>query len=207
MDRIPVYVLAGDPISEAGVARQLGESLRCRLVSRADADAAQVAVVVADRVDDQARRLVREARERGRARVVLVAGVLGHLDLVPALETGAIGVVRRHEATPERLVTAVVHAAAGERTVPPDLLGRVVDSMARLHRHVRPTRGLAPTGLAGREIEVLRLVAEGLDTAEIARELSYSERTIKNVLHEVTTRLQLRNRPHAVAYAMRQGLI
>jgi len=54
---------------------------------------------------------------------------------------------------------------------------------------------------------VLRLVAEGWDTAQIATKLSYSERTVKNVLHDVTTRLQLRNRSHAVAYAMREGLI
>jgi DNA-binding NarL/FixJ family response regulator len=56
-------------------------------------------------------------------------------------------------------------------------------------------------------VRVLKLVAEGLDTSEIADSLSYSERTIKNVLHEVTTRLQLRNRSHAVAYALRNGLI
>ena len=43
--------------------------------------------------------------------------------------------------------------------------------------------------------------------AEIARELCYSQRTVKNILHDVTTRLQLRNRSHAVAYAVREGLI
>ncbi|MGO4426651.1 response regulator transcription factor, partial [Streptomyces sp. MCAF7] len=47
----------------------------------------------------------------------------------------------------------------------------------------------------------------GYDTADIAMKLSYSERTIKNVLHAVMTRLNLRNRSHAVAYALRQGLI
>jgi DNA-binding NarL/FixJ family response regulator len=61
--------------------------------------------------------------------------------------------------------------------------------------------------LTGREIAVLRLVADGLDTGEIAQTLSYSERTIKNVLHDITTRLHLRNRAHAVAYALREGLI
>jgi DNA-binding CsgD family transcriptional regulator len=54
---------------------------------------------------------------------------------------------------------------------------------------------------------VLRLVADGYDTAEIARKLAYSERTVKNVLHNITARLHLRNRPHAVAYALRQGFI
>ena len=51
------------------------------------------------------------------------------------------------------------------------------------------------------------LVADGLDTSEIALRMSYSERTVKNVLHDLTTRLQLRNRTHAVAYAVREGLI
>jgi DNA-binding NarL/FixJ family response regulator len=54
---------------------------------------------------------------------------------------------------------------------------------------------------------VLRLVADGHATSHIARELSYSERTVKNIIHDVTTRLQLRNRAQAVAYAVREGLI
>jgi len=56
-------------------------------------------------------------------------------------------------------------------------------------------------------MHLTRLVAEGLDTAEIAHKLCYSERTVKNALHDVTSRLQLRNRSHAVAYALKQGLI
>ena len=54
---------------------------------------------------------------------------------------------------------------------------------------------------------MLRLLAEGRDTREIADELAYSERTIKNVIRDITRRLGLRNRSHAVAYALRQGLI
>lgn len=50
-------------------------------------------------------------------------------------------------------------------------------------------------------------MSEGLDTSEIAAELSYSERTVKNVMHGLTTRLHLRNRSHAVAYALREGYI
>ncbi|MGH9118641.1 MAG: LuxR C-terminal-related transcriptional regulator [Acidimicrobiales bacterium] len=63
------------------------------------------------------------------------------------------------------------------------------------------------SGLTEREIEVLRLVAEGCDTAEIAGRPAYSERTIKNIVHDVIVRLALRNRTHAVAYAVREGLI
>jgi DNA-binding NarL/FixJ family response regulator len=50
-------------------------------------------------------------------------------------------------------------------------------------------------------------MADGLDTGEIAGELCYSERTVKNVIYEMTSRLNLRNRPHAVAYAMQAGVI
>lgn len=58
-----------------------------------------------------------------------------------------------------------------------------------------------------REAEVLRLAAEGLGNAEIARKLSYSDRTIKVALKRFTDRFNLRNRAHAVAYALRNGLI
>jgi DNA-binding NarL/FixJ family response regulator len=79
--------------------------------------------------------------------------------------------------------------------------------VGRLQRQVLAPRGLRFSGLSDREVEVLRLVAEGLDTGEIARQLAFSERTIKSVLHDVTTRLQLRNRAHAVAFAVREGFI
>ena len=68
-------------------------------------------------------------------------------------------------------------------------------------------RGIGPDGLSGREREVLKLLADGLGTNEIALALAYSERTIKNVIHDVTTRLNLRNRSHAVAYAVKAGIV
>ena len=61
--------------------------------------------------------------------------------------------------------------------------------------------------MSRREQKVLALVADGHSTAEVARQLGYSERMIKNVIHDVTTRLGLRNRCHAVAVAVREGLI
>jgi DNA-binding CsgD family transcriptional regulator len=57
------------------------------------------------------------------------------------------------------------------------------------------------------QCDVLRLVADGFDTVQIARTLSYSERTVKNIIQKVLIRLKLRNRPHAVAYALRNGLL
>lgn len=91
--------------------------------------------------------------------------------------------------------------------LPPDLLGRLLNRVARLQRQVLEPRGLHLTGITSRETDVLRLVASGLSTQEIADQLCYSQRTVKSILHDVTNRFQLRNRSHAVAYAMREGLI
>jgi DNA-binding NarL/FixJ family response regulator len=68
-------------------------------------------------------------------------------------------------------------------------------------------RGLTFSGLTEREVKVLRLLADGMDTTEVGRQLFLSERTVKNVVHDIMSRLNLRNRTHAVAYALRQGLI
>lgn len=206
-DRIATYVFATDPVSQAGIAAQLRPRPEIRIVDEGDLDNARVAVVVADDVDAETTRVIRAIQRNGCPRVVLVAGRLDDGGLFGALEAGACGLLRREESTTERLVSAVVGAAAGDGSVPPDLLGRLLDQVGRLQRQVLAPRGLTVSGLTEREIEVLRLVAEGYDTAEIARQLAYSERTIKNVIHDITARLCLRNRTHAVAYAVREGLI
>jgi DNA-binding NarL/FixJ family response regulator len=151
--------------------------------------------------------MLKSVQRKGCSRIVLVATRIDDRGLVSAVEAGITGLVRRAEATPLALVGAVRLAASGDGSVPPDLLGRLLRQVGRLQRQVLAPRGLNFTGLTEREIDVLRLVADGLDTGEIAQRLSYSERTIKNVIHDVTTRLQLRNRSQAVAYAMREGLI
>ena len=207
MERIPVYVHTDDPISQVGVATQLRPRPEVQVLPFDERERAKVAVVVTDRVTDDALRVLRTVNRAGAARAVLVAGQLDDADLLAAVEAGAAGLIRRGEATPERLISVIAAAAAGEGAVPHDLLGRLLDQVGRLQRQVLSPRGLTFSGLAEREIEVLRLVADGFDTAEIATKLAYSQRTVKNVLHDVTNRLQLRNRSHAVAYALRHGLI
>jgi DNA-binding NarL/FixJ family response regulator len=97
--------------------------------------------------------------------------------------------------------------AAGDGAIPADLVGGLLSHVGRLQRGVLAPRGFLATGLTERETRVLTLAANGDDTATIASKLAYSERTVKNLLHDLTSRLQLRNRTHAVAYAVRQGLI
>jgi DNA-binding NarL/FixJ family response regulator len=189
------------------VAAQLRARPEVRVVDGEDVETAEVAIVVADEVDEPALRAVRNLRRSGQARVVVVVTRLDDRALLGAVEAGACGLLRRSEAVPERLAAAIEAADAGDGTVPPDLLGRLLDGVGRLQRQVLAPRGLTFAGLTEREVQVLRLVADGFDTNEIASRLSYSERTIKNTIHDLTTRLNLRNRTHAVAYAVREGLI
>lgn len=206
-DRIMVDLRAQDPISQAGVASQLRTRPEVRLVDRGGTEDAQVVVMVVDIVDEVALRVLRQVQRTSTARGVLVTTQIDEQQLVSAAECGFVGVVRRAEATPERLVQVIGAVARGEGYVPADLLGSLLEQVGRLQGEVLGPRGINFNGLSAREIEVLRLVAEGYDTADIALKLAYSERTIKNVLHAVMTRLNLRNRSHAVAYALRQGLI
>lgn len=205
MERVAICVCAHDPVSHAGVASQLRPRPEVALLDAGDERAA-VAVVVADSVDEEVVQMLRSL-QRGSRRSVLVVTHIDDTGLAAAVEAGVTGLVRRADATPERLATAVCAAARGEGSVPGDLLGRLLAQIGRLQRQLLHPRGLTLNGMSAREIEILRLVAEGLDTTEIAVKLSYSERTVKNALHDVTTRLQLRNRSHAVAYALKQGLI
>lgn len=205
-ERTSVYVYAHDPISQAGLATQLRARPEIHVVDD-DVDKAAVAIVVVEDVDEEATRVVRAIQRNGIPRVVLVVTHLDDAGMMAGVEAGACGLLRRSEAQPERIVSTVLAAATGDGSVPADLLGRLLEQVGRLQRQVLSPRGLTLSGLTEREIEVLRLVADGFDTAEIAVNLAYSERTIKNIIHDVTARLNLRNRSHAVAYAVRQGLI
>jgi DNA-binding NarL/FixJ family response regulator len=205
--RVSAYVCSHDPILQAGVLSQLRKRTEIEVVDAGDLDGSQVGITVADVLDDKTIRILRALRNAGVSRTVLVIIAVDASTVVKAAEVGVIGLLRRGEATPDVLVRTIQKAAAGDGVIPPDLLGCLLEQVGRLRRQVLAQSDLTLTGLSDREVNVLRLIAEGLDTNEIALELSYSQRTIKNVLHDVTTRLQLRNRSQAVAYAVREGLI
>ncbi|MEU1348340.1 response regulator transcription factor [Streptomyces sp. NPDC005775] len=208
MERTTVALRAQDPISQAGVSSQLRARPEVNVVEWGeDETAPEVVVMVVDTVDEDVLRTLRRIQRTSESRAVLVTTEIDEQKLVSAAECGVVGVIRRAQSTPEHLVQVIETVARGEGHLPSDLLGRLLAEVGRLQGQVLGPRGLHFTGLAAREVDVLRLVAEGYDTADIATKLAYSERTIKNVLHSVMTRLQLRNRSHAVAYAMRQGLI
>ena len=205
--RVATYVYADDPILQAGMVSQLRGRPEIDIVEATELSRAQVGVAAADALDDETLRILRALKRAGIAHTLLIMRAMDDAAVVSAAEVGVSGLLRRSEATPEALVRTIQKVAAGDGVIPSDLLGHLLGQVGRLQRQVLSPRGLTFSGLSDREIDVLRLIAEGHDTNEIARQLCYSQRTVKNVLHDVTTRLQLRNRSHAVAYAVREGLI
>ena len=204
---VPVMVVAADPLSRAGIVSQLRIGHGFTIAPEGATSPDAVAIVVADEVDGPTAAEIRGLRGHGVGKIVALVARVDDKSLIAAAEAGVTGVVRRQDATATNLAAAIRSAAAGEGTLPPDLLGRLLAQVGHLQRQVLSPRGLTFAGLTEREIEVLRLLAEGLDTAEVGRRLFHSDRTVKNIIHDVTSRLELRNRTHAVAYAIREGLI
>ncbi|GAB2803899.1 response regulator transcription factor [Streptomyces chlorus] len=205
--RIPVVVDAPDPISRAGAVSELRRHPVIDLVDDGRNGPGTVALLINDHLDEGLLTRMRKLVRSDGSRAVLVVGAIRETELLDVVECGVGAIVWRHEATAHRMVRAVVAASRGDGDLPADLLGRLINQVGTLHRASAGHPGGAAAGLTAREVDVLRLVSEGLDTGEIAGKLSYSERTVKNVLHGLTTRLHLRNRAHAVAYALREGYI
>ncbi len=113
---------------------------------------------------------------------------------------GVSAILYRHELTPELLTATVRAVLQGRTSMPTDLLPRLLSSAARAQRVERGA-------LSDRELAVLRMLADGEDTRGIAQGLCYSERTVKNVVHDVLTKLNCRTRAQAVATATRAGII
>jgi DNA-binding NarL/FixJ family response regulator len=177
------------------------------IVVEDDEQRVDVVVVAADAFDDLLFAAIRRWRQATTTPVVVVSRDVDEQAVLRAVEAGAVAILRSHEVTADRLVRACEGACRGESTMPPDLLSRLLGQVRDVQLNVLSPRGLTFAGVSQREIDILRLVAEGYDTREIAGKLAYSERTIKSLIQDVTRRFGLRNRSHAVAFALRQGMI
>ncbi|TDV49920.1 helix-turn-helix transcriptional regulator [Actinophytocola oryzae] len=195
---VPVSVAALDPMVESGATAVLRSRPDITVVPPGESPL--VTVVVVDDVGERELDLVRRTRDAAhRPEVVLVAADLTVTAALHALAAGTRGLLRRREASADRLADAVLAAADGATTVLPEMLDDLLTCVSGAQD--------GASALSERERAVLRLVADGQDTDEIARELCYSPRTVASVVHDVISRFRLRNRAHAVAYALRTGLL
>jgi len=207
MNLIRVGVHASDRMLLAGVVGSLEARADLAVVTEVVPERCDVAVLATDRVDADALAVMQGWASTADVPVVLVAKRLSEVDLMGLVARRVMAVIPRNMASAERLGLTVAAVAAGGAIMPSDLLGDLMREFERVHREVLAPKGLGDSGLSTREVAVLRLLADGLDSPEIAQRLNYAERTVKQVIHTMTTRLGLRGRVHAVAYALRAGVI
>ena len=207
---IAVAVHAGDPVTGEGAVACLRSMPGITLLPperRCEADV--LLVTVHETTEEVVRWMERSASEstNPEVRIVLVAETISEHHLMRAVTSGMVSFVQRDEADRGRVVKAIRDSSRDRAVVPEEMLGWLLEQVRTIQRTVLVPQGLTVGGLQEREVEVLRLLADGLDTVEIAQQLNYSERTIKNIVSGMLTRLNLRNRSHAVAYAMRCGAL
>ena len=122
--------------------------------------------------------------------------------IFPALRAGALSYVLK-DVGPDELADTIRMAARGESVLHPRVAARVV-------QEVRGARRDTPnlfTDLSDRELEVLRLIADGLSNAEIASKLVISEKTVKGHVSNILGKLHMMDRTQAAVYAWQQGLV
>ncbi|RSN52535.1 DNA-binding response regulator [Amycolatopsis sp. WAC 04182] len=122
-----------------------------------------------------------------------------------ALRAGASGFLLK-DAPPDRLLNGIRTVADGAALLDPEVTRRLV---GRYAARIRPPEDEAPDGspLTPRELEVLRLIADGLSNSEIAATLMISQETVKTFVSRMLAKLGLRDRVQAVIYAFRHGLV
>jgi DNA-binding NarL/FixJ family response regulator len=120
-----------------------------------------------------------------------------------ALQAGASGFLLK-DVSAERLFDAVRVVAAGEALIAPAITRRLIAEFARSRPRPAPP---TVTGLTPRELDVLRLIAEGLSNADIATRLVLGEETVKSHVSRILRKLDLRDRAQAVVIAYESGLV
>ncbi|MGZ0147895.1 response regulator [Kribbella sp. WER1] len=145
----------------------------------------------------EATRIVRT--EHPRTEVVVLTTYSDDDSVMGALKAGARGFLTK-DADAESIGRALEAAADGQSILDADVQRRLIEGTTTAPKP--PT----DSGLTPRELEVLRLIAEGLSNTEIARHLVVSEATVKTHINHLFAKANLRDRAQAVAYAYRLGL-
>lgn len=129
--------------------------------------------------------------------------------VIPALRAGALGYLTK-DATGEALLAAVRDVAAGHTVLDPAVQRRLVQLVVNEpNPQTRKPASLPPEaeGLTRREVDVVRLIAKGLNNRQVAREMVVSQATVKTHLNHVLSKLALEDRGALIAWAWRFGLV
>ena len=126
-------------------------------------------------------------------------------DILDAIVAGACGYLLKDSSIDE-LIRGISAAALGESLISPQIAAKVLREL-RATRPTPHTTDRLRTELTERELEVLRLIANGKDNSQIAAELHISAKTVKNHISNILMKLQIENRIQAAVYAVRSGIV
>jgi len=210
---VKVFILDPHSIYRRGLAASLARLDEVDTVAEGESvkDAWQIPallesdLVIIDHEVLGAAEFIGQVRETIGASVLVCSSLADERLVLTSMQAGAAGLLSKDTLTPDTLAAGVRAAASGAGVVAPDVLSALLSRGGR-DGHVTE-RATLHSRLTEREQQVLTLIAEGHPTREVAEQLCYSERTVKNVLHDVTTKLNARSRSQAVAFAVREGLI
>ncbi len=141
-----------------------------------------------------------------RSQIIVLTSYHDDEHIFPAIRAGALSYLLK-DVTPEELVDAVRRAARGEAVLHPRVAARLIQELHAERNQPERETPSAFADLTQRELEVLRLIAEGLSNAEIARRLVISERTVKSHVSNILSKLHLADRTQAAVFAWKQGLM
>jgi NarL family two-component system response regulator LiaR len=134
------------------------------------------------------------------ARILVLTSFAGDEQLFPAIKSGALGYLLK-DSSPAELLQAIRQVYMGESSLHPTVARKLICEFNR-----PATLSAAGEQLTEREVEVLRLVAQGLSNQEIGEILFVSERTVRTHVSNILAKLHLANRTQAALYALREGL-
>ncbi|HEX9411128.1 MAG TPA: response regulator transcription factor [Actinomycetota bacterium] len=127
-------------------------------------------------------------------------------DLYEAIKAGASGYLLK-EISIDEVADAIRSVSAGQSRLSPSMAAKLLQEFAAMSKRAAEARQLPAPRLTDREMEVLRLVAQGLNNRDIARDLFISENTVKNHIRNILEKLHLHSRMEAVVYAVREKLL
>ena len=145
-------------------------------------------------------------RQQPEVRVLALTSFAADDKLFPAIKAGALGYLLK-DSEPEDLLQAIRQVYRGEPSLHPRIARKLLHELGRPLPQKRPlSQSQTPEPLTGREVEVLRFVAQGLSNQQIADKLSIAEVTVRSHVSHILDKLHLANRVQATLYALREGI-
>ena len=191
-DDITVVGEAGDGAEALELARELTPDIVLMDIRMPRRDGIEACTAIKDAVPS--------------AKIIMLTISDEEADLYEAIKAGATGYLLK-EISIDEVATAIRAVAGGQSLISPSMASKLLTEFASMVKRSDERQQVPAPRLTDRELQVLRLVARGLNNRDIAKELFISENTVKNHVRNILEKLQLHSRMEAVMYAVKEKLL